>query len=337
MALLNPQNRSFIAASTSFASVFFGQTAGMQQIRRDLELLSETDLSVLLRGESGAGKGFVAELLHRQSRVSGWFLKVDCVVEESISSLLTEAVDADGGRSSWSKLIREGGTLLLDGVEDLKPEMQATLLLLLKRTKLAVSAGIVPVRVISTCSVDLLALAEKGLFRPDLLYHINTVSIELPPLRLRPGDIRGITDYYLDRYAREVFRGRPYLSLEALSQLEGYRWPGNIRQLDNLMRSLINMGSEDVIKRELATTLEAKSPWSIDQLDLSRPVELKEITRTITHDVERQIIMKVLKANGWNRQKTAKWLKISYRSLLYKLNELSLEGEPKTQPVLLRK
>jgi len=337
MALLNPQNRPFVAPSTSFASVFFGKTTTMQQVRRDLELLSETDLPVLLCGENGTGKGFVAELLHRQSRVPGWFLKVDCVVEENISSLLAEAVDAHGEKSSWSQLVQEGGTLLLDGLEDLKPDSQATLLLLLKRTKLAADAGVVPIRVVSTCSTDLLTLTERGQFRTDLLYHINTVRIELPSLRLRPGDIQGITDYYLDRYSRETFRARPHLSSEALSQLEGHRWPGNIRQLDNLMRSLVNMGSEDVIKREMATEIKPKNVWTIDQLDLSRPVALKEITRTITHDVERQIIVKVLKANGWNRQKAAKWLKISYRSLLYKLNELSFEGESRTQPVLLQK
>ncbi len=337
MALLNPQNRPVVAASTSFARVFFGRTAGMQQIRRDLELLSDTDLPILLCGESGTGKGFVAELLHRQSRASGWFLKVDCVVEESISSLLAETVGAEGQRSNWSQLIQEGGTLLLDGIEDLKIDTQAMLLLLLKRTKLAISSGAVPVRVVSTCSADLLALSEKGKFRPDLLYHINTVKIDLPSLRMRPEDIRGIADYYLDRYAGEACRTRPPLSLDALSQIERYRWPGNIRQLDNLMRSLVNMGSEDVIKREMATEIRPKSAWTIYQLDLSRPVALKEITRTIAQDVERQIIMKVLKTNGWNRQKAAKWLKISYRSLLYKLNELSLEGESRTQPVLLQK
>jgi two-component system response regulator AtoC len=331
MALLNPNNRPFIATSTSFAGVFFGRTSGMQQIRRDLELLSQTDLPVLLHGESGTGKGFVAELLHRQSRTSGWLLKVDCVMEQSVSSLLSEAVDVESKRSGWSQLIQDGGTLLLDGIEDMKLEAQAVLLLLLKRTKVAASGGIAPVRVVSTCSSDLLGLTEKGRFRPDLLYHINTVKIALPPLRQRPEDIRGIADYYLDRYARDSFRPRPYLSAEAQTQLERYVWPGNIRQLDNLMRNMINVGSEEAALQELSVHPET------DQFDLSQPIALKEITRKITHEVERQIIVKVLRANGWNRQKTAKWLKMSYRSLLYKLNELSLEGDSNVRPMILRK
>ena len=309
----------------------------MQQIRRDLELLSQTDLPVLLHGESGTGKAFVAELLHRQSRTTGWLLKVDCVMEESVSALLSEAVDAESKRSSWTRVIQEGGTLLLDGVEDMKLEAQALLLLLLKRTKVAASAGIAPVRIVSTCVADLLQLTEKGRFRPDLLYHINTVKIALPPLRQRPEDIRGLADYYLDRYARESFRPRPYLSPEAQVQLGQYMWPGNIRQVDNLMRSIVNIGSEEAVLRELTVQPKAERVWTADQFDLSQPIALKEITRKITHDVERQIIVKVLDANGWNRQKTAKWLKMSYRSLLYKLNELSLEGESNVQPIVLRR
>jgi len=337
MALLNPHNRPFIATSTSFAGVFFGRTPGMQQIRRDLELLSQTDLPVLLHGESGTGKAFVAELLHRQSRAAGWLLKVDCVMEESVSALLSEAVEEDSKRSNWTQLIQDGGTLLLDGIEDMKLEAQAILLLLLKRTKVAASGGIAPVRVVSTCGNDLLQLTEQGRFRPDLLYHINTVKIALPPLRQRPEDIRGLADYYLDRYARESFRPRPYLSSEAQTQFERYGWPGNIRQLDNLMRNMVNVGSEDAVLRELTVAPEPTGGWTADQFDLSRPIALKDITRKITHDVERQIIVKVLQANGWNRQKTAKWLKMSYRSLLYKLSDLSLDGEAKVQPMMLHR
>ncbi|MEK6396746.1 MAG: helix-turn-helix domain-containing protein, partial [Terriglobus sp.] len=225
----------------------------------------------------------------------------------------------------------------LDGIEDMKLEAQAILLLLLKRTKVAASGTTAPVRVVSTCSSDLLGLTEKGRFRADLLYHINTVKIALPPIRQRPEDIRGLADYYLDRYARESFRPRPYLSAEAQAQLERYVWPGNIRQLDNLMRNMVNVGSEEAALQELSVHREPEKVWAADQFDLSQPIALKEITRKITHEVERQIIVKVLQANGWNRQKTAKWLKMSYRSLLYKLNELSLEGDSKVQPMMLRK
>jgi two-component system response regulator AtoC len=116
------------------------------------------------------------------------------------------------------------------------------------------------------------------------------------------------------------------LSREAMRLMQRYDWPGNIRQLENMIRSYILIGSEEALTADLVPSAPA-GPARLDtQLDLTKPVSLKEITRAATQDLERQIILKVLEANAWSRRKTAKWLNISYRSLLYKLQETQLSG-----------
>ena len=115
------------------------------------------------------------------------------------------------------------------------------------------------------------------------------------------------------------------LSRNLVRLMQKYDWPGNIRQLDNMIRSYVLMGSEEALVAELVEEERPASKAAAD-VDVSQPITLKVVTKQATHELERQIILKVLKANNWNRQKTAKWLKISYRSLLYKLNEVGASG-----------
>jgi len=297
----------------------------MQQIRRNLELLAQTDLPVLLEGECGTGKDVVAELLHLQSRNPGRLAKLSCVSPEEITSVLDSLLDGllegDAVESELATLLREGGTLLLDGIHELDLPSQSKLLIVLKQYDTG-SVGGTFVRVISTTTVDLQGLIDAGKFRIDLLYRINAVKVMLPPLRERSEDILGLVEFFLEKHSREAMRSRPLLSQDVLQMMEGYYWPGNIRQMDNLLRNFVIMGSEEVITRELMDSRNGVTRnWALDEVDVSHPVALKEITRQVTQDLERQIILKVLQANGWNRQKTAKWLSISYRSLLYKLSD----------------
>jgi two-component system response regulator AtoC len=110
--------------------------------------------------------------------------------------------------------------------------------------------------------------------------------------------------------------------------MQNYHWPGNIRQLENLIRSYVLIGSEEALVAELMPETTAPRGGITTEIDLSEPISLKNITKQATHDLERQIILKVLQANSWNRQKTAKWLQISYRSLLYKLSEVGMPEVP---------
>jgi two-component system response regulator AtoC len=176
-------------------------------------------------------------------------------------------------------------------------------------------------RLVSAASANLRQQAEGGDFRLDFYFRINAVTIELPPLRQRIADMPMLIDYFLERHSK-TFRHSPKpLSRDVMRLMQHYHWPGNIRQLENLIRSYVLIGSEEALTAELAPPSPPGPAKLKTEIDLANPISLKEITKAATQDLERQIILKVLEANGWNRRKTAKWLNISYRSLLYKLQE----------------
>ena len=128
-----------------------------------------------------------------------------------------------------------------------------------------------------------------------------------------------LTDYFLELHAK-TFRNNPKpLSREMTRLMQRYDWPGNIRQLENMLRGYVLIGSEEVLAAELVASVPASLTRLNTEIDLTSPILLKEVTKAATQDLERQIILKVLESNGWSRRKTAKWLNISYRSLLYKL------------------
>jgi two-component system, NtrC family, response regulator AtoC len=156
----------------------------------------------------------------------------------------------------------------------------------------------------------------------DFLYRINAVTINLPPLRARKEDIPQLVDYFIEQHARTFSLSPKPLSRNALELMQRYEWPGNIRQLENIVRSYVLIGNEDILADELLPQQHTGDRIMAD-IDLSEPVSLRHITKKATLDLERHIILKALQANSWNRQKTAKWLHISYRSLLYKLSEES--------------
>ena len=141
-----------------------------------------------------------------------------------------------------------------------------------------------------------------------------------------------LIDYFLDRYSKTFRRNPKPLSREVTRLMQRYDWPGNIRQLENMIRGYVLIGSEEALAADLAPPALASPAKLNTEIDLSGPISLKEITKAATQDLERQIILKVLEANGWSRRKTAKWLNISYRSLLYKLQDSQAGGSSETLP-----
>jgi len=312
--------------------VIFGRSAEMQLIRRKLEMVAKTNVPVLVQGESGTGKELCARLIHGTSgRVAGDLVKVSCpaipqgLIETELfgyeKGAFTGAHSTKRGRLEQA----HGGTLFLDEVGSLDIGVQSKLLQVLQDGSFMRVGGhetrTIQTRVVSVANRDLREQVADGTFRLDFLYRINAVTILLPPLRKRTEDLPQLVDYLIGYHAREFQVNPPPLSRNALRMMQKYDWPGNIRQLDNLIRSYVLMGSEEALVAEL---VEEDRPASrpVADVDVSQPISLKVVTKRATHDLERQIILKVLKAHNWNRQKTAKWLKISYRSLLYKLNEV---------------
>ena len=191
----------------------------------------------------------------------------------------------------------------------------------------AMNPARIATRLVSASNGDLRNQVEDGTFRLDFLFRINAVTISLPPLRQRIADLPILVDYYIDHYAKAFNASPELLSKSAIRLMQNYHWPGNIRQLENLIRSYVLIGSEEALVAELMPERRhgaESSPKSI----ITEPISLKSITKKATQDLERQIILKVLQANSWNRQKTAKWLQISYRSLLYKLSEVGMPEVP---------
>ncbi|MBS1800802.1 MAG: sigma-54-dependent Fis family transcriptional regulator [Acidobacteria bacterium] len=317
--------------------ILFGKTAAMQAVRNKIERVAETDVPVLIQGESGTGKELCVQLLHALSlRTRGALVKVSCpaiphtLLETELfgyeKGAFTGAMNTKLGRVEQA----HNGTLFLDEVGSLDLNVQSKLLQVLQDGTFTRVGGhdsrSITTRLVTAANGDLRTQVEAGTFRLDFLFRINAVTINLPPLRERIADLPVLIDYFIDHYSKTFDHTPELLSKSAIRLMQNYHWPGNIRQLENLVRSYVLIGSEEALVSELMP--EQKNGGITTEIDLSAPVSLKNITRQATHDLERQIILKVLQANSWNRQKTAKWLQISYRSLLYKLSEAGMPEVP---------
>jgi len=313
--------------------VFYGKSAEMQAIRQKIERVAQTDVAVLIQGESGTGKEVCAQLIHRSAqRLTGEMVKVSCpAIPQGL--IETELFGYEKGAFTGANSTRhgrleqaDGGTLLLDEVGSLDIGVQSKLLQVLQDGSFLRVGGhethSIRTRILSLANRDLREQVAEGSFRLDFLYRINAVTLHLPPLRQRAEDLPQIVDYLMNHHARQFGVNPTPLSQQVIRLLQKQQWPGNLRQLDNLIRSYVLMGDANALVNELLEPV----THSTSDVDLSQPISLKRVTKQATHELERQIILKVLRANNWNRVKTAKWLKISYRSLLYKLNEVETES-----------
>jgi two-component system response regulator AtoC len=315
-------------------SVLFGQSSLMAAAREKLRQVADTTVPVLLQGESGTGKEIFARLLHAYSRRSNspW-VKVNCpaiphtLIESELFGYEKGAFTGAYATKLGRVELADTGTLFLDEVGSLDLFVQAKLLQLLQDGGFmrigAQQPRTVNTRIVSASRGNLRQQTSDGSFRLDLFFRINGVTIELPPLRHRIEDLPAFIEYFFEVHSKAFHRNPKPLSRELVRMMQRYDWPGNIRQLENMIRSYTLIGSEEALAADLVP-----APLSslTTEIDLANPVSLKEITKAATQDLERQIILKVLQANGWSRLKTAKWLNISYRSLLYKLQDPQVSG-----------
>lgn len=316
--------------------VIFGHSSMMAAAREKLEHVADTTIPVLLQGESGTGKDIFTKLLHaRSNRSKRAWVKVTCpaiplsLIESELfgyeKGAFTGAYATKRGRVELAHL----GTLVLDDVGGLDMSTQAKLLQVLQDgTFMRVGAQEsrkVNIRLVCTANGNLRQRAEDGSVRLDFFFRINAVTIDLPPLRQRAADLPMLVDYFLQLHSK-AYRVTPKpLSREIASMMQRCAWPGNIRQLENMIRGYVLIGSEEALAVDLAP---APPVGILQEIDLAHPISLKEITKAATQGLEREIMLKVLEVNGRSRRKTAKWLNISYRSLLYKLRELKVQTFP---------
>jgi two-component system response regulator AtoC len=313
-------------------SVIFGQTAAMREVRQKLERVAGANLSILITGESGTGKDIIARLLHLYAPWSdGPFVKVNCpaipgsLLESELFGYERGAFTGALGTKPGRVELAHRGTLFLDEISELEPALQAKLLQVLQDGQFSRIGSQedtkVEVRVVSATNRELHRRIDDGSFRNDLFYRIATMTIHLPALRERAVDIPLITEYLLQYYNDKLNGHVPTLRPALLAKMQRYSWPGNVRQLENLIKRYVVMGSDDVILSELLQTNE-RDP--LPEISFDGPVSLKKLTRQTVRKIEARIILSALHANNWNRKKAARALGISYRALLYKLKDVGI-------------
>ena len=313
-------------------AIVFGRTEGMIAVRDRLMKLAGANVPVLLQGESGTGKDIIARMVHANSPWrSGPWVKVNCPAIPG-TLLESELFGYEKGAFTGAYGVKPGrvemahrGTLFLDEISELDMSLQSKLLQLLQDGQFcrigAQEDKKVEVRVVCATNRKLEHEIENGTFRSDLFYRINVVNLHLPPLRERAGDIPDLVAYFLEYHNRKYnCRAKP-LSGEMMAVLRKYHWPGNIRELENLVKRYVILGNEDVISADLSP----RTPdfFSAD-IPLDGQISLKKVTRQAVRELERKIILKVLQNHHWNRKQAARALSISYRALLYKIRDAGL-------------
>jgi two-component system, NtrC family, response regulator AtoC len=314
-------------------AVVFGKSEAMQALRNRMDKVASANVPVLIQGESGTGKDIIARMIHGLSPwKSGPFVKVNCpaipgtLLESELFGYEKGAFTGAYGTKPGRVEMAHRGTLFLDEISELDLALQSKLLQLLQDGQFcrigAQEDKKVEVRIVCATNRQLEVEIENGSFRQDLFYRINVVNLRMPPLRERRGDIESLVHYFLEYYNRKYNCRARALSGELMAVLQKYHWPGNIRELENLIKRYVILGSEEVISNDLVARNEQE--FFNPEINLDGPISLKKLTRQATRELERKVILKVLQAHHWNRKQTARALCISYRALLYKIRDAGL-------------
>lgn len=312
--------------------VIFGSSEAMKAVRNKVEKVASANVPVLIQGESGTGKEILAKLIHKLSPwEDGPFVKVNCpaipatLLESELFGYERGAFTGAYGTKPGRVELANRGTLFLDEISELESSLQAKLLQLLQDGQFcrigAQEDRRVEVRLLCATNRQLEQEIDTGTFRQDLYYRINVLNISLPPLRERRMDIPVLFAYFLESHSRAYKLQPPPISSQVMQLLQRYDWPGNIRELENLVKRFVILGSEEAITSELVSHSQTHFSARVAQ---GESVPLKEITRQAVQELERKIILQVLQANHWNRKQSARKLKISYRALLYKIRQAGL-------------
>ena len=313
------------------------QSVQMREVREIIRQAARADVTVLICGETGTGKDLVARAIHEFGvRKTGPFVKVNCaaVPRELLES---ELFGHERGAFTGAHQLKLGkfesanhGTIFLDEIGDLHPALQGKLLHVLQDGQFSRVGGRstikVDVRVLAATNQNLEQAVAAGRFRDDLYYRLNVIQIVVPALRDRPEEIPLLARYFVSRYAKLFRRDGFNLSDDTLDHMTRYRYPGNVRELENIVKRMIVLGDSQL----------AHGPWQGERgnggngksetapLPAKTRTSLKDISRKAALAAERQAILDALDQTHWNRIRAAKLLGISYRALLYKIKDAAL-------------
>jgi DNA-binding NtrC family response regulator len=311
-----------------------GQSAEMDQLRALIRKVARTQATVLIQGESGTGKELVARALYRQSpRNSAAFIKVNCaaVPENLIESeffghekgAFTGALNKREGRFE----LAHGGTILLDEISEISPQLQAKLLRVLQEREFERVGGSrsikVDVRVIATTNRNLQESVDKKEFREDLYFRLNVVPIVLPPLRDRKGDVPLLAEQFRQRFARKHGMEVVGISANCMAALKRHSWPGNVRELQNVIERAVILCSEGgVLEPAHLGLTERPHPAA------GMPASTGDGGEFLTMgEMEKRHVLAALERSKGNRTQAAKMLDISIRTLRNKLHEYNMQNQ----------
>jgi DNA-binding NtrC family response regulator len=316
----------------------------MQQIQKLLEQISDTDVTVLIQGESGSGKEIVARAAHRLStRREGPFVKVNCaalppdLLESELFGYERGAFTGAVSRKPGKFEVADAGTIFLDEIGEMSPALQAKLLQVLQDgrfTRLGGNEDVrVDVRVVCATNRDLEGMVGEGTFRKDLFFRLNVVTIRIPPLRERRDEISSLVNTFLTRYSVRYRRLRPRLSKRLQRAFERYPFPGNVRELENMIKRIVVLGSESSVLQDLlagggrgdSSRANALDALLAELEQTAGDLPLREVGARAALEAERNAIETVLFRTNWNRKQAARLLGVSYKTLLHKIRECGVE------------
>ncbi len=318
-----------LAERFSYGNII-GKSPPMRELYRLLDKVSNTESTILVTGENGTGKELVARAIHFNSARKGKSFVVqncsafnDNLLDSELFGHSRGAFTGAVGAKKGLFEVADGGTFFLDEIGDMSPALQVKLLRILQEGTFipvgATQTRQVDVRVIAATHRDLKAMVEQGLFREDLYYRINVITLSLPPLRDRREDIPVLVDHFVKKHARKD--RPPALSSACLERLMDYHWPGNVRELENeIERLLVLKGEDDEIGEEF---LSPRIRYEIYH-DGSGPPQAPSLPEAIER-LERTMILDHLKQARWNKTKAAKSLGISRRNLIRKVQAYGLD------------
>jgi len=325
--------REMLDKRYGFESII-GRSAPMERLFEQMKMVAPTRSSVLVIGESGTGKELVANALHRASpRRNERFLAINCgaipsdILESELFGHERGAFTGAVARKIGKFELAHRGSLFLDEISELYPELQVKLLRVLEERQIMRVGGSelidVDFRLIAATNRDLEKEVAEGRFREDLYYRLKVVTLRIPPLRERPGDIAQLAEHFLALFCQEHGKSPKRLSPEALELLSRYSWPGNVRELRNVMESAVVFSQGDEIS-PAELPLEVRESTSVSTV--GAPVQAVVGGPRTMADIERQAILETLERTGGHRAKAADILGIGLRTLQRKLKEYKHEG-----------
>ncbi len=316
---------------------FIALNPQMLKIQQTISQIAHTDVPVLIHGESGVGKEVVAQSIHESSDRRGKpFVKINCaalpadLLESEMFGYERGAFTSKPGKFEMA----DKGTIFLDEISEMSPALQAKLLQVLQDSQYSRLGGkstvSVNVRVLAATNANLGEVLASGSFREDLYYRLNVVNIRVLPLRERMDELSALTSYFVEKYGAKYGRPDMMPSPRLLSAMCQYDWPGNIRELENLIRRYLVLDGCDLVAVELENATQSrfqkKMSWAMAGQLSDSESSFTEKVNDLKRKAEAEAIHRALNKTSWNRKEASKLLNISYKALLYRLKVLNIRS-----------